>query len=536
MLVDVILVKTSVVVAALILAACYHYRQPSAASPKGWAGAGGGDAETIRHKHKQPHILFIVADDLGWNDVGFHNKDMRTPNLDALAHSGIILNQSYVQPSCSPSRSCLMTGRYTHHTGFQNVLHHCQPYGLNSSMLTIAQRLKQLGYSTHAVGKWHLGYCNEKFLPTSRGFDSFYGYYGGSQDYYTHFNGNGAKAEGFSGYDFHHDIGDKRSIDRAAEGVYSTEAFAKETISIVKKHNTSTPLYIYLAFQAIHAPLQAPQRYWKMFKDVAWYNRRAVSAMATAMDDAVGNIVKALKKRGIWDDTLVVFTSDNGAQVRYGGSNYPLRGNKGTVWEGGTRSPGFVHGKMLGKTKRTHNGIMHVTDWYPTLVSAAGGHLGDSEVDGIDQWSALQNNLPSPRTGFPYRLDRTRRVFAIREGKYKFIRGKHPPKHQAKHTQMNLWYPAAVDEATFATFYRELHFYENITHKVETGPWLFDLDADPLEMSNLYAELPGVAAALNRRVDEYMTDYVDPMSIHYSRVDPKCNPALRNGTWDAGWC
>ncbi|XP_065187652.1 arylsulfatase J-like isoform X2 [Sycon ciliatum] len=479
-----------------------------------------------------PHILFVAADDLGWNDVGFHGNDaIKTPNLDALAHEGVILNHTYVQPVCSPTRSCFMSGRFPFHTGLQHsVIQPERAYGLNLSITTTAQQLKSLGYSTHIIGKWHLGFCNKEYTPTQRGFDSFFGYYLGAEDYYTHRRSGSVpsnsqnKNVNIDGLDFHRDTADSYSNVVNDNGTYSAYAFAAEAINIAKGHNaTSGPLYLYLPFQSVHGPLQAPQRFVDMYSHIKDKKRRTFSAMVTAMDEAIGNITQTYKDQGLWENTMMIFTTDNGGPTTVGANNWPLRGGKHTVWEGGTRGSAFIHGFMLNKTGYTYNGVTHSVDWYPTVVSIAGGKVDVSDIDGLDVWPALQNNLTSPRTGFVYNIDKTGNVSAIRVGQYKYITG--IPGSPSG------WYPPPGDDV----FLDNDGMEADSGAKPDKGPWLFDVDVDPLEKNNLYSTMPDQVKVMEAQLAEYMEGYVDDL---YSKhpPDPKCNPALYDGAWSPGWC
>ncbi|XP_067685669.1 arylsulfatase B-like isoform X2 [Haliotis asinina] len=209
------------------------------------------------------HIVFIVADDLGWNDVGLHNPDMITPNIDRLAREGVILNQSYVQPLCSPSRSAFMSGYYPFKTGLQHLVilnnqHVCLP--LNITILP--QKLKELGYATHIVGKWHIGFCSWNCTPTYRGFDSFFGYYNAQEDYYTH------TTAGFLDYR------NNTSPERTENGTYSTLRFTDVAIDIIQRHDKNQPLFLYLPFQAVHAPIEVPPQYEALYPNVKTEDRR----------------------------------------------------------------------------------------------------------------------------------------------------------------------------------------------------------------------------------------------------------------------
>ena len=213
----------------------------------------------------QPNIVLIVSDDLGYNDVSWHNMDMVTPHMQTLVNNGVRLEQSYVQPICTPTRSALMTGRYPVHTGRQHgVLWPQEPRGLHTSFTLLPQHLKSLGYDTHMVGKWHLGFCHESYLPTRRGFDSYYGYWTGGQDYYQHAHISVTEPK-VSGYDFR----EGEEVARSARGTYSTHLFADRAGKIIKDSSSnSAPFFLYLAFQSVHGPLQVPQEYEDMYKHI----------------------------------------------------------------------------------------------------------------------------------------------------------------------------------------------------------------------------------------------------------------------------
>ena len=224
------------------------------------------------------------------------------------------MNRTYVQPVCSPTRSAFMSGRFPIHTGLQHeVIRPPQPYGLPLNITTIAQHLQSAGYSTHAIGKWHLGFCNTKYTPTERGFDSHFGYYVGAEDYYTHRRSdsvpnkaiNATKPElEVDGLDFRNNT----DLVLNMNGTYSTIAFALEAQRIVSQHNPQQPLYLYLPFQAVHAPLEVPQRYIDMYLHIQDQKRRTFAGMVTAMDEAIGNITATFQKHGLWENTLMIFT------------------------------------------------------------------------------------------------------------------------------------------------------------------------------------------------------------------------------------
>ncbi|XP_053404317.1 arylsulfatase B-like isoform X2 [Mercenaria mercenaria] len=351
-----------------------------------------------------PHIIFIVADDLGWNDVSWHNPTMVTPNLGGLAKNGVILNSAYVQYVCTPTRSCLMTGRYPFHTGMQNgIIRPLKPDFLPTDFKTLPEELKNLGYSTHIVGKWHLGYCNWKYTPTYRGFDSFYGFYGGSEGYYEHMR---AKR-----YDFRFN----KEVFHPPKTKYSAELFANRAIDIINSEDPkSKPLYLYIAFQSVHDPLQVPKQYENIYQNISSSTRKTYCGMVSALDDAVGNITDALRDRGYMNNTLIVFTTDNGGCLRKAASNYPLRGGKSTLWEGGTKGVAFAYSKNLLKKRGYENTEMiHAVDWFPTILSLAGG-TPDPSLDGVNQWPTISAGFRSARNEFVYNIDEVTDRSAIR--------------------------------------------------------------------------------------------------------------------------
>ncbi|GFR69295.1 arylsulfatase I [Elysia marginata] len=242
----------------------------------------------------------MYADISGWNDVGWHNPQMLTPNIDLLAHKGVKLESSYVQPTCTPSRNSFLTGMFPFHTELQRAMDASTPTFLPTKYPTIAEKLKQQGYATHMVGKWHLGFCNEKYTPMRRGFDSFLGFYMGSQDYYTHVRA-GTLEESVSGStqfsSFGHNLmnsffrmhtrGLMHGIDfrfnttiwRNTEGIYSTHAFADRAIKVIERHDPDVPLFLYLPFSAPHSPLQVPRKYEQLYSHIISDQRKTYSGM-----------------------------------------------------------------------------------------------------------------------------------------------------------------------------------------------------------------------------------------------------------------
>jgi len=232
-------------------------------------------------------------------DVGFHGSDIKTPNIDKLAETGARLEQFYVQPMCTPTRACLMTGRYPLRYGLQTaVIPSSHTYGLPTDEWLLPQALKEAGYKTAIIGKWHLGHADRKYWPCQRGFDYQYGPLIGEIDYFTH--------EQHGVLDWY------RNNKPVKEKGYSTILLGNDAVKLINEHDPVVALYLYLAFNAPHTPYQAPQEYLEQYKNIADPSRRAYAAMITAVDDQIGRVLDALDKKGMRDDTLIVFHSDNG--------------------------------------------------------------------------------------------------------------------------------------------------------------------------------------------------------------------------------
>nr|CAD7586143.1 unnamed protein product [Timema genevievae] len=238
--------------------------------------------------------------------------------------------------------------------------------------------LKEAGYSTHAVGKWHLGFFRKEYTPTYRGFDSHYGYWNGYQDYYDH--SMLATLVPYKGYDMRRDL----DLDYSNQGRYSTDLFTDEAVRLIQTHDSRRPMFLYLSHLAPHAgneddPFQAPDEEVAKFPHIDDPERRVYAAMVSRLDQSVGEVVTALRTKGMLDNSIIVFMSDNGAPT-FGvhsnrGSNWPLRGMKESPWEGGVRGVAAVWSPLLAKTQRVSNQMMHMSDWLPTLYSAAGTSL-----------------------------------------------------------------------------------------------------------------------------------------------------------------
>ncbi len=317
-----------------------------------------------------PNIIVILADDLGHADLGVHgSKDLATPHIDSLARDGVRFTNGYASaPVCAPTRAGLLTGRYPQRFGFEfNAPEpRAAEYGLPREEATLAERLKAKGYATGMVGKWHLGFRPE-LTPPRRGFDEFFGFLSGMRSYVPR-----AKADPVL-----------RGDAPVAESEYLTTALGREAIAFVERHKDG-PFFLYVAFNAVHAPLQATDADLARFQRIADPKRRTYAAMVASMDDAVGALLAKLSETGLEERTLVFFLSDNGGPTREtGASNRPFRGRKGQVYEGGIRVPFLVRWKGRLRSGQVSDEPVISLDVAATALAAAGVEIPKG-FDGVD--------------------------------------------------------------------------------------------------------------------------------------------------------
>ncbi len=352
----------------------------------------------------RPNILLIVGDDMGYADVGFHGcKDIPTPNLDALAASGVRFTSGYVSgPYCSPTRAGLLTGRYQ--TRFGHEFNPDGSYGLPLTEKTIADRLQAAGYVTGLVGKWHLG-ASAEYQPLKRGFDEFYGFLGGSHSYFE-------------------SAGMWRGTNPVTELDYTTDAFGREAVAFIERHKAH-PWFLYLAFNAVHTPMHATDDRLARFSEITDTKRRTYNAMMLAMDEAIGKVCKKLTDAGLEKDTLVFFIADNGGPVMPGTTmnasrNTPLRGGKRTTLEGGVRVPFLV--SWAGHLKPGVYAQPAIQlDLTATALAAAGVQASpDWKLEGVNLLPFLQGEKTgSPHGALYWRFGQQ---MAIRAGEFKLVR------------------------------------------------------------------------------------------------------------------
>ena len=441
----------------------------AAAMPGCWVTGKKSPEKSIPSK---PNIVIILADDLGWADVGYHGGKIATPNIDRLAREGVRLENFHACPLCSPTRAGLMTGRWPIRYGMgESVITPWRKYGLPTTERTLADLVAKAGYERRgAFGKWHLGHYKKKFLPLNRGFTHFYGLYNGAFDYFTH------KREGE--LDWH------RNFETCRDEGYTTDLIGREAARFIDESSTSKPFFLYVPFNAPHLPLQAKEQDIAKYNHIPTEKKRIYAAMVNSMDQAIGEILRAIDSKGITDNTFVLFFSDNGA-IRYG-DNGPWRSGKGSVYEGGVRVPAVVRWPAGIRGGRDVNAMMGYIDVYPTIR-----HIADitdpdpNPLDGRDMLEVIRGKAKAPkRDWFSYIAQGRPDRMAICDGTWKLV------------LLGGSILDVTLDRATRPG-------------NSKTSVELFRLDRDPGEQTNLAAEHPEVAAQLLKRLKEFRRLKID---------------------------
>ncbi len=412
----------------------------------------------------RPNIVVILADDLGYADLGFQGcRDIQTPHLNSLAGSGVRFTSGYVShPFCSPTRAGLMTGRYQQRFGHENNMKfklNDEVAGLPLSEATLPSVLSNAGYVTGLVGKWHLG-VHPRFHPLKRGFREMFGFLGGGHDYF-HPGAEGEDRELF--------LPILRNTAVVAEKEYLTTALGREAAAFVRRHQR-TPFFLYLSFNAPHTPLQAPDTYVNRFARIGNKDRRVYAAMVSAMDDAIGQVLGALRQAQLEEETLIFFLSDNGGPTGNASDNRPLRGTKRTLYDGGIRVPFVIRWPgRLPKGKTIRDPIISL-DIFPTALAAAGvAAPGGNKLDGVNLLPLLEGrSAPAQRRQLFWRTFGGVH-FAAREGALKLVRNADAP------------------------------------------PELYDVERDAGETKNLAASRPDELRRLQAAMDAWNQDLATPL-------------------------
>jgi arylsulfatase A-like enzyme len=440
-------------------------------------GACSENIETATTESSQANIVLIFVDDVGYCDTEMYGCDaVPTPNIKQLADGGALFTAGYVtSPVCSPSRASLLTGRYQQRFGHEFLPEGAPDggAGLPLAEVTLADRMKEAGYITGMVGKWHLG-SEDKYHPINRGFDHFYGMVTWGADYAdptrsdvkswtpklakprtsdAGWAGRGADAV-------------MRGTDPVEEHAYLTEAFSREAVAFINQHKQQ-PFFLYLPYTAIHGPLQVTQEYYDRFPGIEDESKRIYAAMTSALDDGIGSVLNALQENGLEQNTLVVFLSDNGAGVADYASNAPLRLGKHTLFEGGVRVPFTMKWPGQISAGSTYDFPVSALDVFPTVIAAAGGKLPKrKQLDGVDLLPYINgSNNEQPHESLFWRNGPN---WAIRQGDWKLI-------HAANHN------------------------------------WLYNLSEDIGEQTNLAEENPEIVEKLGASYEQWDEENIDPL-------------------------
>jgi arylsulfatase A-like enzyme len=429
----------------------------------GIAALVGANAVTFAENAKRPNVIVILADDLGYADVGFNScKDIPTPHIDSLAQHGVRCTNGYVShPFCSPTRAGLMTGRYQHRFGHENNpawLPDDPDIGLPLDQITLPQVLQKAGYVTGAIGKWHLG-AEPRFHPNERGFTEYFGFLGGGHMYIPGMKGG-----------VEYTVPVLRNKVPTDEKEYMTDALSREAAAFVARHKAE-PFFLYLAYNAVHTPLQATEKYLARFPNITDERRRIYAAMTSAMDDGVGRVLAAVKDAGIEKDTMIWFFSDNGGPPANVAptDNAPLRGFKGQVLEGGIRVPFAVQWRGHLPEGAVFAQPVISLDVFATAAALAGAQTpADRKMDSVNILPHLLGEAKTPPHDWLHWRTGGGATWAVRKGPYKLV------------------------------------------HLAAGAEQLYDLDADIAEAKDLAGKKPDLVEQLRKGHDAWNAEMIAP--------------------------
>eukprot|EP00037_Helgoeca_nana_P034114 m.420597 g.420597 ORF g.420597 m.420597 type:complete len:523 (-) comp32655_c0_seq1:140-1708(-) len=486
---------------------------------KGWTSRGfalvalvmqlaglGLETAAVTSGQQRPHLIYLLADDYGWNNVGFHASEALTPNIDRLATvDGFELSHLYAYRFCSPTRSSLMSGRLPYHVNQDNSA----TWGwtlptIDLRMKTLPQKLQEAGYYTVQAGKWHCGLAKQEFTPAGRGFNESLTMLMGSERHFTQTNGG-------PNHTMHVDLWHTDAPAVGMNGTYSANLFGGYAVDAIHTHHAvrpNTPLFMYLAFTVTHSPEEAPDQYVNLYPTEWLPGRRLYMGMASALDDAVGNVTAALHSAEMWENTLLIFSSDNGGPALVGGdsnaNNHPLRGGKGNAFEGGTRVLACASGGLIPSVQRGRKlpvpmtGHIAMADFYMTFCTLSGHpDCTDSPGNGVppsesyDMWPLLSGATEaSPRTEtvleFRPSSNATPSLLhdaALVQGDWKYIQG--------RQSGTGWWWGPEYPNSSVKLLPTSLGCPDGC---------LFNISADVTEHNDLSASYPRIKATLQARL------------------------------------
>lgn len=448
----------------------------------------------------RPNVILVLADDMGYGDFGiFSDGSPKTPTLDQLVKDGVCLTQHYsASPVCAPARAGLLTGRYPHRTGAIDTLEARGLDRLSLDEVTIGDIFKSAGYITGLIGKWHLGAIDPRYHPNARGFDEFIGFRGGWSDYYQwylDYNGRIVKSD----------------------GRYLTDVFTQETIEFIRRHRKE-PFFLHLAYNAPHFPFQAPEEDLRPFLEAGKFTKAVslIYAMIYRMDRGISAILEELRTLGLEENTIFIFTSDNGPQ--FGGEgdmcttryNANFRGCKTNVYEGGIRVPGIIRWPAGGLTGgKMNDNFVHFTDWLPTLCSMTGVKTPNNIfLDGQDVSSLLLERKGDYSLKRFWQWNRYEPIVtfnsAIRDGRWKLVRPPIPEvfritKEDGEMDRRIKYYPEE-----FKDIYRGP--LPKLILPNPLAPQLFDIEKDPYEMNDLATQYPQIVERMLSELEEWFNE------------------------------
>jgi len=502
------------------------------------------------YQQQKPNILFIMVDDYGWANVGFHRdnftSEVRTPNIDQLVRDGVILDRHYTHNVCSPTRSSFLSGRAPVHVNVDNGdpdrYNPKDPIsgyqGVPPNMTIVAAKLKSAGYATHFVGKWDIGMATEAHIPIKRGFDSSFGYFHHANNYWT--ETAGAACDGEAPVDLWWSTGPATNQtnpstcnqnNQPAGCIYEDHLFLRHVLETIDTHNPKQPLFIYWAPHNLHEPLQVPKNILDHFQFIDHQSRKLYASMVFNLDLMIGEVIAELKDIDLYDNTLIVLSADNGGPVYANGSaganNWPLRGGKTSNWEGGIRVNALASGGLLPQAVRgtKQEGLIGIWDWYATFCALAGVDptdvsakaVGLPPIDSINMWPLISGATkvgPRHEILIGDMVAGKTNVQGIIEDNYKLLVGT---------LTQDGWQGPFYPNATVWDGGAAVHHC--------TPACLFDIFADPTEHHDIAAANPTIVNNLLAKISDAQKNVFSP---DRGTVDPAACAAAKNkykGYW-----